>query len=53
MYAVYNQFYPFLYLFIASIFPKRFQVGDDGFSKRDDLIAYGAIDFFIGVINEV
>ena len=48
-----KEFYPFLYLFIAGIFPKAFQVWDDGFAERDDAVANGIVHILIRVIDKV
>jgi hypothetical protein len=48
-----EQFYSFLYFFIAGILPKIFQVRDNGFAKGNDLITNGIVYILIRVINEV
>jgi len=53
MQLMYQQFDPFLYLFIGGAFPKMFEVGNDGFAKGNDLFAHAIVHILVRIIDEV
>ena len=53
MQTVNQQFNPLLGFFITDSFPKVFKIGNDLFSKTDQLITYGVINILIRIVDKV